>query len=203
MKRLLIAFVVVLAGCASPQVVYYTLTPATSLDPVAVDRAPEVTPYTLTRVTVPPQSDDLSIVVRDIGDKLLVLTYDRWTVSLSSEVTQAVAIALTDELGVPPQQAWTSASSNASNEVQIDVQRFELLPGDAAYIAASWRIKFKQVGNKAVKPAQLTCYAVFKQSAAPGVLPLVQAQQKNIQLLSQMVAQTLRSGQPIKGARCS
>jgi uncharacterized lipoprotein YmbA len=210
MKRLLIASLVVLGGCsASPQVVNYTLTPIvqqSALQAVNSSAKPTSTskgaiPYTLDRVVVPPQSDDLSLVVRDGADKLMVLTYDRWTVSLSDEVTQAIATALTDIIGMPPAQSWSgSVVKKTHNEVQVDVRRFEMLPGQSSLLVASWHIKFGTRQAKA--PYELTCFSSFSHVATPGVLPLVQAQQKNIQQLSQKIAQTMQSRQSVAGVNC-
>ncbi len=232
MKKLLIASLLVLGGCASPQVVNYTLTPGTDQSPSAnassqpsrnTSDASRVMPYKLERVTVPIQTDDLSIVVRDGNDRLLVLTYDRWTVSLSDEFTGALALALTDEIGMPPAQSWSSiATSLPHNELQVDVRRFEMLPGQSADLTASWHIKFSHaakgssvklsnvatttssnsVTGTSLVISDLTCYARFSHVAQPGVLPLVQAQQKNIRLLSQKIAQTLKTGQGVDGVVC-
>jgi len=210
MKRLLIASLVVLGGCAaSPQVVNYTLTPMVQQPATQIAKGSAQStsasmrfiPYQLDRVVVPPQSDDLSLVVRDGADKLMVLTYDRWTVSLSDEVTQAIAAALTEIMGMPPAQSWSdSAVKKPHNELQVDVRRFEMLPGLSSTLSASWHIKFGS--NKSNKLSELTCYASFSHAAKPGVLPLVQAQQKNIKQLSQKIALTLQTGQSVQGATC-
>jgi uncharacterized lipoprotein YmbA len=234
MKKLLIASLLVLGGCASPQVVNYTLTPIA--DPLLNAKnlnllsASQIVPYKLDRVTVPAQSDDLSLVVRDGGDRLMVLTYDRWTVSLSDEVTEALATALTDELGMPPAQAWSSVAVNLPhNEIQVDVRRFEMLPGQSANLSASWYLKFSQglkgdakQASKATQQSvsstathtnnatsttsravsELTCFANFSHTAQPGVLPLVQAQQLNIRQLSQKIAETLQARQAVDGVVC-
>lgn len=224
MKTLLIASLLVLAGCASPQVVNYTLTPATeqlananasSTSNVKASNSSRIVPYKLERVSVPAQSDDLSLVVRDGNDRLIVLTYDRWTVSLSDEVTEALALALTEEIGMPPTQAWSSvANQRPHNEIQVDVRRFEMLPGQSANLSVSWHIKFshtvtgksKTSSNMATEAplvtSELTCYARFSHVASPGVLPLVQAQQKNIRQVSQKIAQTLKTGQSVEGVVC-
>jgi len=236
MKKLLIVSLFVLGGCASPQSVNYTLAPV-------AEKLPTITPtsltstrsisYKLERVTVPPQTDDLSLVVRDGSDRLLVLTYDRWTVPLSDEVTQALALALTDEMGMPPVQAGSSAAVKLPhNDIQVEVRRFEMLPGQSANLSASWFIKFSHAAKGGLKRtsntshstvpssapkavtvrkvakvaslviSELTCFATFTHPAQPGVLPLVQAQQKNIQKLSQKIAQTLQTGRGVKGVVC-
>lgn len=232
MKKLLIASLLALGGCASPQVVNYTLVPVTeqlasanalSTSSVKASNSSRMVPYKLERVTVPAQTDDLSLVVRDGNDRLMVLTYDRWTVSLSDEITEALALALTDEIGMPPAQAWSSVATKLPhNEIQVDVSRFEMLPGQSANLSASWDIKFSHAvkGKSKISSnvatliatnlatetslviSELRCYARFSHVAQPGVLPLVQAQQKNIRLLSQKIAQTLKTGQGVEGVVC-
>jgi uncharacterized lipoprotein YmbA len=232
MNKLLIATLLALGGCASPQAVYYTLTPvndqlastnASSAASVKASNSSRKVPYKLERVTVPPQSDDLSLVVRDGNDRLMVLTYDRWTVSLSDELNEALALTLTDEIGIPPVQAWSSfAKKLPHNEIQVDIRRFEMLPGQSAILSASWHIKFSHAAkgksktssnvttriepNSATETSlvisELTCFASFSHVAKPGVLQLVQAQQKNIRQLSYKIAQTLKAGQGVEGIVC-
>jgi uncharacterized lipoprotein YmbA len=224
MKKLLIASLLVLGGCASPQVVNYTLTPtsdplanvnASSTSSVKATNSSRIVPYKLERVSVPAQSDDLSLVVRDGNDRLMVLTYDRWTISLSDEFTEALALALTDEIGMPPTQVWSSVTNKLPhNEIQVDVRRFEMLPGQSANLSVSWHIKFshhakgqsKTFANVGTETplvlTELACYASFSHVAAPGVLSLVQAQQKNIRQLSQKIAQTLKTGKGVEGVVC-
>lgn len=228
MKRLLIASLFILGGCSSPQVINYTLTPVSEQAPSGnVASASSVQkinnenvkssnlnvylPYKLDRVTVPPQSDDLSLVVRDGNDRLLVLTYDRWTVSLSDELTQALSLTLTDEIGMPPTQSWSLVATNLPHyDIQVDVRRFEMVPGRSANLSASWKIKFTHVEKEPLRSApsikhetfDLTCFANFSRAVQPGVLPLVQAQQKNIQQLSQKIAQTLQARQGVEGVTC-
>jgi|GEM_PF-439662 uncharacterized lipoprotein YmbA len=259
MKRLLIASLFILGGCSSPQVVNYTLTPVSDQVPSVVaastlnvqninsrsntSNLSGSVPYRLDRVTVPPQSDDLSLVVRDGNDRLLVLTYDRWTVSLTDEFTQALALTLSDEIGMPPTQVWSLAATNLPhNDLKVDVRRFEMLPGQSANLSVSWNIKATYFAkarpklavssvsssasnllpgssqgsalnastNEPVRSApaatlevfELTCFASFSHAVEPGVLPLVQAQQKNIRQLSQKIAQTLQVRQGVEGVTC-
>jgi uncharacterized lipoprotein YmbA len=247
MKRLLIASLFILGGCSSPQVVNYTLTPVSDQVPSVVTASTlnvqninsrsntsnlsGSVPYRLDRVTVPPQSDDLSLVVRDGNDRLLVLTYDRWTVSLTDEFTQALALTLSDEIGMPPTQVWSLAATNLPhNDLKVDVRRFEMLPGQSANLSVSWNIKATYFAkarpklavssvsssalnastNEPVRSApaatlevfELTCFASFSHAVEPGVLPLVQAQQKNIRQLSQKIAQTLQVRQGVEGVTC-
>lgn len=191
--------VIVLAGCSSPQVVHYTLTPVGMEATSQSANKPTVTPYTLSRVTVPAQSDDLALVVREGQGKLQVLTYDRWVVALSDEATHALMITLTHQLGVPPLPTLTASqpgTKSSLRDVQVDIQRFEMIPGQSVNMMASWRIH--QASNK----NDIRCFANLTQPVSEGVLALVQGQQINITQLGVMIAQTLQSGPPVKGAQC-
>jgi uncharacterized lipoprotein YmbA len=81
--------------------------------------------------------------------------------------------------------------------VQVDVQRFELVPGQYVTLDALWRLRF------ASGPLMLTCFSKFKQSVDIGVTALVLGQQKNTQQLSNHIAQALLSRSAPTDAQCT
>lgn len=203
-----------LAGCSTPQTLYYTLSapPASSSDTANVQitgqTGTSTTPvayvaYRINSMTVPAQVDDSPLVVRQSPDQLMVLTYDRWTAPLSDQLRDALSQALTREMGVPPLQNLAStvpgSASRPVAQVGVDVQRFDLLPGNAALLDVAWQVEMPAQGRQ---PARgLTCYAELRTPATPGVAPLVAAQQNNVLKLASQIGQALRS-EPVSGSRC-
>lgn len=195
--------VLTLVGCASPPAQHYTLsqtdrTPAQPTSMAASPMASSVGPYALSEISVPAQVDNISLVVRQGDGRLMVLNEDRWSGSLSSQLLTAVSQSLTQKLGMPPiQKLMAEAASSSVTKIQLDVQRFDLIPGQSVSLDAVWSVRFP--GSKTF----LTCYTRLQQNVGIGVLALVQGQQNNVEALAAQLAQTLISRQAPAGSRCS
>ena len=197
MKTVLsIVFVVLLAGCSTPAPHYYTLSPeGTRAASVSAQR---VVAYALSPVTVPAEVDNTALVTREPNGRLLPLSDDRWTATLSSHLQTALSLELTAALGMPPVQNINQTMTQPdATQVQVDVQRFELVPGQYVALDALWRLRFRQGG------LVLTCFSRFKQNVEIGVTALVLGQQKNTQLLSAQIAQALASRSAPAETQCT
>jgi hypothetical protein len=210
-KRLLAGLTVtLLAGCASQPNVYYTLTasePGADSGVRALSDQAMPGLYTLTTVAVPAPVDDTMLVVRRSDDQLMKLAHDRWTAPLGKQVGNALVVALTRDLGMPPLSRTQAAGKNESvTQFSVDVQRFDMVPGQYAALAAVWQISpnvgtFTGVPNRNQK-RRLTCYTTLSQAVQPGVAPLVRAQQRNLQQLARAMVQAWVDGQPPASTRC-
>lgn len=199
----------VLTGCASQPNVYYTLTasdqgPEENARPLPVDLTPG--PYTLTSLVVPAPVDDTMLVVRRSDDQLMKLAHDRWTAPLGKQVGNALAVALTRQVGMPPlSRPQATSTGTPVTQISVDVQRFDLVPGQFAAFTAVWQVSS---GHATTGPGQsgrrppLNCYTTLSQSVEPGVAPLVRAQQRNIEQLAHAMVQTWLVGQPPASTRC-
>lgn len=200
-----IVAVLLLAGCSSPTTMYYTLSapPTGPLSTMQNTGSSKPVAYRINSVTIPAQVDDTSLVVRQSPDQLMVLTFDRWTAPLSDQLRDALSQALTREMGVPPLQNLASNANGpaqrAVSQVSVDVQRFDLLPGQAALLDVAWQVDAPGQGRQPGK--SLTCYSEIRTPATPGVAPLVAAQQTNVLKLAGQVAQALSSA-TVSDARC-
>ena len=197
MKTLLPSVIVaLLAGCSSPSPYYYTLSPEGARTPAPTSSRAVV--YALSPVTVPPEVDNTALVTREPSGRLLPLSDDRWTATLSSHLQSALGLELTAALGMPPvQNINQSVTQSDATQVQVDVQRFELVPGQYVALDALWRLRFRSGG------LVLTCFSRFKQNVEVGVTALVLGQQKNTQLLSAQIAQALVSRSAPSEAQCT
>jgi uncharacterized protein len=200
---------VALVGCAGTPNVYYTLSPAptAALATKATDAStaskPTQTrtsvPYVLANVTVPAQVDDTPLIVRLADDRLMILTHDRWTASLGSLIQNALAQNLTLQLGMPPLQSPDMVQGIAkAMRVSIDVQRFDMVPGQYADLDAVWEVR--SLVSDRQKP--IICYSRLRQTVDVGVAPLVAAQQANITRLSTQIAEVLSTGKPPASVTC-
>jgi len=191
-----------LVGCAGPPAQYYTLSRIESQ--TAVVSEPAVKPpaggvglYILSEIGIPAAMDNLSLVVRQGDGRLMILGEDRWTGSLSSQLSTALSQSLTQRLGMPPLQKLTADAAMASViKVQLDVQRFDLIPGQSVSLDAVWSVRFP--GSKSL----LTCYTRLQQPVGIGVLALVKGQQDNVQALAGQIAEALTRRQAPADATC-
>lgn len=177
-----------LIGCAGSPAQHYTLSridgrsdlvsSATSVVSIA-----KVGPYTLSDIAVPAEADNISLVVRQGDGRLMVLSDDRWTGSLSSQLSTAISQAMTQRLGMPPiQKLVAEAAGKGVTEIQLGIQRFDLVPGQSVALDAVWSVRFP--GSQSF----LTCYTRLQQSVGVGVLALVKGQQDNVQALADQLS---------------
>lgn len=204
MNRIFLAagLLIVLAGCASTPPVHYTLTPpAKSVSQSGNPSLPvgsTVKPYALTRVTVPAESDQSAIVARQEDGRMLVLEFDRWVASLSSHLQSAISVDMTSQLGIPPVQNLGNLSMDKSlTRIQLDVQRFDMVPGRHVTLSAVWRIQY------AAPASTLICHADLQQTVDPGVSAMVVGQQKNVRQLSELMSRTMVTKGAVTGSTCS
>lgn len=190
---------ILLTACASQSTAYYTLSAPQGA--ALKTNASTATPsYILAPVAVPAAVDDIPLIVRQSNDRLMVLTNDKWTAPLGEITTGALAQALTQFVGMPPiQKVMIQSLPRPANtfEIMVDIQQFELEPAKQASIGAVWRVSFNDKAKRA-----LTCYSVLSTPAAPGVVPLVVAQQKNITDLAEQIAFVLQNQKAPVGVNC-
>lgn len=208
MKLSLIRFalalgVLSLVGCAGPPAQYYTLSridsqAAVVSKPAGIPFSGGVGLYALSEIGIPAAMDNLSLVVRQGDGRLMILGEDRWTGSLSSQLSTALSQSLTQRLGMPPLQKLVAEAAQSSvTKVQMDVQRFDFIPGQSVSLDAVWSVRFP--GGKSF----LTCYTRLQQPVGIGVLALVQGQQDNVQALAAQLADTLTSRKAPAGSTCT
>jgi uncharacterized lipoprotein YmbA len=184
MRRWIAASCVVLSGCASAPPQYYTLSSPQPAHVVA--DASGVAPYALNSVTVPAQVDRDAIVVQQKEGRLMLLNDDRWTAALGAQLQSALAQGLEARLGRPSvQNLALGARDSKVTQIFVDVQRFDMVPGQYVALNAAWRVQF--AGAKLA----LTCFSRLTQTVDIGVSALVLGQQRNVQALAQQIAQSL------------
>ena len=199
MKRLLtILLFSGLTACGSPAPFTYTLSQQSSTAASLLTGAEKVGAYALADITVPAEVDQSALVVQQADGRVLMLAQDRWSAPLSAQLQTALSLELTARLGMPPVQNLIAGGRDPKvTLVQVDIQRFEMVPGQFVSIHALWRIRF--VGSEHV----LTCFAKLQQPVSIGVAALVTGQQKNTLLLSGLIAESLVSPKGPAQAVCT
>lgn len=186
-----------LAGCSGVPPVNYTLSRPVNQASAALP-AVKTGPYALGEVSVPPEVDHAELAVRQADGQLMLLANDIWSAPLSGHLRTALALELSAQLGMPPVQNLNLGRRDPSvSFVQVDVQRFDMVPAQNVTIEAQWRVLF--AGGK----KSLTCFARLQEPVEAGVSALVLGQQKNTQQLATLIAQTLTSQASPQGANCT
>jgi uncharacterized lipoprotein YmbA len=181
-KAPLLALFLLLGACRSDPVHYHTLTPLLSANPSVPQPANDVQ---IERVTVPPQVDRSQIVVRQSRNELIVMETDWWGASLVDEVQSALSAQLNMRPG-----------SGRKATLRVELQRFDLVPGQYALIDAKWRIRSGQLGSE--NASELSCQTLLQTRSGPTVEDLVVAQQQNLQQLASTISDASRS----RAGRC-
>lgn len=136
-------FLAMLVGCStSPPSQFYTLTPEAFVANDAAASATFAHPIAVGPVAVPEVVNRPQFVVKDGPNRVIVLETQRWAEPLKSGIAQAVASYLSRDLnGARVTPMTQSAANGAQFDVALDVQRFEMIVGEAAIIEVVWTIK--------------------------------------------------------------
>lgn len=132
----------ILAGCASPDSRFYTLSASPAPAGPASNLSVAVGP-----VTVPAAVDRPQIVVSMGPNQVRLDEFNRWAAPLQSNIARVVAENLVALLGTPRvATAPQTLSADADYRVAIEVQRFESAPGEAATFDAVWTVRRTKSG---------------------------------------------------------
>lgn len=179
-----------MAACSSTQPArFHSLAAPPGAAPAAAAPA-AATPWVvdLGPVTVPAGVDQPQWVVRLPDGSLRVLEQERWVAPLRDEVRGALLEALRQRTGAvdartAPAPATTPATSPV--RVRVDVQRFETLAGEGAWLEAGW----------SVAPGGFACRITLREAAGTAdALALADAHRRAVTALAERIGQSARDG---------
>jgi uncharacterized protein len=194
-RTILIASILasVLAGCASAPVHYLTLVPAAS-ERSAADGAPL---GALVSVTIPNQVDQPELVIRLSDGSMALLESERWIAPLRDEIRIALTLALTQQWDATPAAPGAQRSAFPASRVNIDVQRFDSVPGQYVLFEAVWTLtRPDSPGNKTV------CRSSIRNPVGNGYPAIAIAHQAAISELASQIASQALNLQSNKPATC-
>ena len=186
-----VLLVVLLAGCStSPPAQFYTLTPTSAGAGESLVSSPFAHAIAVGPVSVPEAVNRPQFVVRDGPNRVVVLELQRWAEPLRDGIAESVAGYLSRDLGGARVTPMTqSAANTAQLDVSLDVQRFDMIVGDAAAIEVVWTIKARNAAS-----APITGRSEARESAqGPGDAydALVAAQVRALASVSREIAERL------------
>lgn len=198
-RRLLgLGVALMLAGCASAPLHYYTLVPpATDPTSDAASSRPVTAslPFELLPVTIPAQVDQPQLVVRDGSQGVALLNGERWIAPLSDELRSALSTDLARQLHSEDVSALPG-NDKPLLRIKLDVRRFDSLPGSYALIDGSWSVRLMHGADG--QGGALSCNSRVSEPVGEGYDALVQGHQRAIARLAAQIAaaaQSLGNGQ--------
>ena len=131
------------AGCASTPPRLYRLSASnTSSAPAPAAAASAPATLAVGPVTVPAQVDRPQIVLDAGANQVRVDEFSRWAAPLADNITGVLVANLAQRL--PATDVWAYADTArpaAELSVVVQVQRFDIVPGDAALLDAVWSVQ--------------------------------------------------------------
>jgi uncharacterized lipoprotein YmbA len=176
-----------LAGCSSPRVTFYTLSPVVT--PETATPAVTLDSVIIGPLVLPDLYDQPQLVVRVAANRVEIMETHRWAAPLKNEIPRILA----EDLAVllkPTRVATYPQNSGLDVEyrVQIDIQRYEMTAGQGVALDALWSVR--RTAGGAAKTGRSV---VSEPVAASGYDALVAAQSRALGTVSRDLAQALRT----------
>jgi uncharacterized protein len=188
--RLILLAALVPACSTSPPAQFFTLTPEAYGTAESIVSTPFAHSIAVGPVSVPEVVNRPQFVVRDGPNRVVVLESRRWAEPLKSGIAESVAGYLSRELdGARVTPMTQSAANTAQFDVSLDVQRFDLIVGEAAAIEVVWTIKARS-GDAAPISGRSNVREPAQTSGDP-YDALVAAQVRALATVSREIAQRL------------
>jgi uncharacterized lipoprotein YmbA len=176
-----------LAGCSSPRVTFYTLNPVAMPETTAA--ASTLDSVLIGPVVLPDLYDQPQLVVRVDANRVEILEMQRWAAPLKSEIPRILAENLAVLLKPARVATYPQNSGlDAEYRVQIDIQRYEMTAGQGVALDVLWSVK-RTAGGTAKSGRSV----VSEPAAAAGYDALVAAQSRALGTVSRDLAQALRA----------
>ncbi len=157
------------AGCASPPMKYYTLSPAQWL---ATGSSQQTLRAVVAVRSVPAGLDTAALVVRRNDTQVELAEGARWTAPFGDEVREALSAALRREYGIAGVENSPSHAAPLPR-VEISLRKFDAAVGDSVSLIADWTLTYQASGG----PEYLVCSSLLKETAGVGLDGVVAASQ--------------------------
>ena len=179
-RSCLLASALVLAGCSSAPVHYYTL-----LQPAAAAPAVAQAGYLIEvlPVGVPEAQDRQGLVVRTGNSQVAMLDRERWAGPLADEVRAALSSQLSAKLGARDATGLAKPADAKVLRVKLDLRRLDAWLGQRVDVTADWSVGW------ADKPGErLVCSSKLSVPAPGDASALVEAYQQALAQLAGQIA---------------
>ncbi len=180
--------ILVIAGCAvTPPPTYFQLEEQANLQLSGIERGVAVGVGPL---NLPSYLDRPQIVTRATEHQLALSEFNRWAEPLKESMLRVIAVNLSNKLestrvfGVPRR----SSGVPLEFKVEINVARFDGRLGGEVLLVARWILTDQESQVISTKVS-----IIREQSSGDGYDALIQAQNKTLKMLSEEIAEAIRS----------
>lgn len=168
--------------------------------PGAAAGAPAPLVAQLMAVRVPLAVDQAPWLVRLPDQSLRVLEQERWTSPLREELRAALREQLVRHWGL--QEPALALAGAAVWRIEVEVQRFESLPGQSAWLAGQFTLTAAAMPGQAQR-AGLACNFSLQQAVADGPLALAEGHRQALARLATEIGLGLQDLVAGRTARCA
>ena len=184
--RLWVLVAALCAGCSTAPSRFYRLASTARPD----GTAPAHEPIIVGPVTVPGGVDRPQIVVQVAPNRVQLDDFNRWEAPLGESIARVVAGNLAVLLDNPDIATAPLANFKAAYRVTIDVQSFDSMQGDAAFVDAVWAVHNIASGKTRSGRTQAR-----EAVSGPGFEALAAAHSQALAQVSADIAAALRAAQ--------
>jgi uncharacterized protein len=182
------------AGCASPPMKYYTLSPAQW---VATGSSQQTLRAVVAVRSVPAGLDTAALVVRRDDAQVEFADGARWTAPFADEVREALNEALRREYGIAVVDISPSHAPPLPR-VDVSVRKFDAAVGDSVSLIADWTVTYQAPAG----PEHLVCSSLLKEAAGVGLDGVVKASQALVVRLAHDVGGAVAATAANKAPEC-
>jgi uncharacterized lipoprotein YmbA len=203
LSYMIVSISLLLTACSSAPVHYYTLfAPSAHATEPTVESAEaaafliEVLP-----VGIPPQVDQMQLVVRQDASTINVLDNERWAAPLNEELRGALSIALAQRLATQEVTGLLRPSGKPVLRIKVEVRRFESRPGQYALLDADWGLSLLP----AAENSRLLCHSQLREPVDGddgNYGNLVRGHQQAVSKLADQIASTARNWMTSRQSTC-
>ncbi len=151
-------------------------------------------------VRVPLAVDQAPWLVRLPDQSLRVLAQERWTSPLRDELRAALREQLVRHWGL--QEPAPGHAGAAAWRIELEVQRFESLPGQSAWLGGQFSLWAAAAPGQAQRTG-LACNFSLQQPVADGPLALAEGHRQALARLAALIGQGLQELAAGRPARCA
>ncbi|MEO5795509.1 MAG: PqiC family protein, partial [Rhodoferax sp.] len=190
-----LAILAVLAGCAAtPAVRYYSLAPAVQAAPASTLQV-EIPPIALPERLVRPQ-----LVVRSASAPVEILDLHRWAAPFDSELHDALASTITQQLGAIDVTTGGRLASQPVYRIAVQLRQWDAAVDSQVQASFSWTIR--RLDSNGVASRNLACQWSQAEPVGSGIAALAQGAQRLTSRAAQSMAASVKALDADPAATC-
>jgi uncharacterized lipoprotein YmbA len=191
----------VLCGCRSTPITYYTLTPASRADATAESGRPTIKAILVLR-SLPVGIDTTQILIRSDDTRFRVEEGGRWVAPLGDELRGALVDSLRHQYGILVTDSVRHGDASVPR-IDLTVRKFDFVEGSPASassitLAADWALS-----NSGHEPnLSFSCHAEITKTSAGTVAGAVAAGQSAVANLSRALGAAIEASSKGEAPKC-